>query len=276
MAIISTCESCGSTLQVDDAYAGLQARCGMCNALYTVPHKPLAQSSSPSTFSSAHPLSSVSSEHDAKPATGSDAETIELQPIDSPGFAPVLSADSTLERSEPTFWVKVPDGNVYGPVDAATLLGWAEQGRVNSTCEVNPNGSQLWLNFSVWRMQHSALEKRNPPLAGSSHVGSPNLFGESFAAQPLPANQKPTTSSGQGLLVLSLGLISWFLCPTVLGAPICSIVTLILATNELKRIAEGRSPRSDRVMVLIGMWLAIGNLALSAFFVFLFFVSLAS
>ncbi|AMV35553.1 hypothetical protein VN12_25905 [Pirellula sp. SH-Sr6A] len=274
MAIISTCESCGSTLQVDDAYAGLQARCGMCNALYTVPHHPLAEPGSPSTFASSTPLP-YSMRKESK-ASVSDDDMIELQPIESPGFAPVLSADSTIEQMEPTFWVKVPDGNVYGPVDARTLLSWAEQGRVNSTCEVNPNGSQLWLNFSVWRMQHSALSKLNNPLAGSSQAGSPNLFGDSFAAQPLPANQKPTTSSGQGLLVLSLGLISWFLCPTILGAPICSIITLILATNELKRIAEGRSPRSDRVMVLIGMWLAIGNMVLSAFFVLLFFVGLAA
>jgi hypothetical protein len=42
----------------------------------------------------------------------------------------------------------------------------------------------------------------------------------------------------------------------------------------LRKISEGRAPRNDRMLVLIGMWLAIGNMALSALFVVLFFVSL--
>ncbi|XZE35205.1 hypothetical protein SH501x_000692 [Pirellulaceae bacterium SH501] len=237
MPIISTCESCGSTLQVDDAFAGLQARCGMCNAIYTVPHQPLADAASESERT--------------------------------------LDQSGSVETKSETFWVKVPDGNVYGPTDSATILSWAEQGRVNATCEVNPNGSQLWLNFTVWRMQQ--LEKHASTSVGvSAAARTPNLFGDQFGVHPVPANQKPTTSSGQGLLILSLGLISWFLCPTILGAPLCSIITLILATNELRKISEGRSPRGDRTLVLIGMWLAIGNMALSAFFVLLFFIGLMS
>lgn len=254
MPIISTCESCGSTLQVDDAFAGLQARCGMCNAIYTVPHKPLAD---PIEDSSAARRESLT----------------EIAPIESPGFAPVVPAEPSFESRRETFWVKVPDGNVYGPADAATILGWADQGRVNGTCEVNPNGSQLWLNFTVWRLQQSE-RNASAPTAGASTVGAPNLFGDQFGGHPVPANQKPITSSGQGLLILSLGLISWFLCPTILGAPLCSIITLILASSELRKISEGRAPRNDRMLVLIGMWLAIGNMALSALFVVLFFVSL--
>lgn len=269
MPIISTCESCGSTLQVDDAFAGLQARCGMCNAIYTVPHQPLADAAS----ESARTLDQRGSV-ETFPAVASESLS-EIQPIGSPGFAPVVPVEAAIETKSETFWVKVPDGNVYGPTDAATILSWAEQGRVNASCEVNPNGSQLWLNFTVWRMQQ--LEKRaSASVGGSAAARTPNLFGDQFGVHPVPANQKPTTSSGQGLLILSLGLISWFLCPTILGAPLCSIITLILATNELRKISEGRSPRGDRTLVLIGMWLAIGNMALSAFFVLLFFIGLMS
>lgn len=270
MPIISNCENCGSTLQVDDAYAGLQARCGMCNAIYTVPRKPLEEATADRDRS---PFGAGLS---GELSAGSNQDTLpEIQPIESPGYAPGNSAEPELEAQKETFWVKVPDGNVYGPADASTILSWADQGRVNGACEVNPNGSQLWLNFTVWRLQQSE-RRSSSPEGGSSGVGSPNLFGDQFGVQPIPANQKPITASGQGLLILSLGLISWFLCPTILGAPLCSVITLILATNELRKISEGRAPRNDRMLVLIGMWLAIGNMALSAIFVLLFFIGLIS
>ena len=69
------------------------------------------------------------------------------------------------------------------------------------------------------------------------------------------------TKSGNGTIVLVLGLVSWVLCPTVIGALICSIIATVFAMTELKKIREGISPSKEKSLVLIGLFLALANLA---------------
>ena len=67
------------------------------------------------------------------------------------------------------------------------------------------------------------------------------------------------------MVVLVLGIVSWVLCFTGLGAWICSFIAIILAMVELGKIREGQSPRNEKTIVLIGMWLGITNLLAWAF-----------
>ena len=66
--------------------------------------------------------------------------------------------------------------------------------------------------------------------------------------------------SGNGIAVLILGIVSWILCPTFIGALICAIFAIVLGLNELKRVRQGISPASDRTPAMFGLWLGIINL----------------
>ena len=66
--------------------------------------------------------------------------------------------------------------------------------------------------------------------------------------------------SGNGIVVLILGIVSWILCPTFLGAIICAIFAIVFGLNELKRVRQGISPASDRTPAMFGLWLGIINL----------------
>ena len=82
-----------------------------------------------------------------------------------------------------------------------------------------------------------------------------------FGSAPVATNQSAGYArAGNGGVVLALGIVSWVLCFTVLGALICATVAVVLGIKELAHIREGRSPQSDRLMVLFGLWLGILNL----------------
>ena len=66
------------------------------------------------------------------------------------------------------------------------------------------------------------------------------------------------------MVVLVLGIVSWVLCPIGLGW-ICGLLAIIFALVELGKIRNGQSPRNEKTIVLIGMWLGIANLLATAF-----------
>ena len=62
------------------------------------------------------------------------------------------------------------------------------------------------------------------------------------------------------MVVLILGLVSWILCPTAVGALVCAILAIVFASMELGKIRNGQSPSKEKMLVLIGLWLGIANL----------------
>ena len=155
------------------------------------------------------------------------------------------------------FYIRTPNTMVYGPSDTETVLDWIKQGRLDDTCHIREENSEQWLGLAAWRFQ---LRKLQNPLVSPVNPGA-NQFG----AAPISTVQSAGyQKSGNGMAVLILGLVSWILCPTAVGALVCAILAIVFASMELSKIRNGQSPSKEKVLVLIGLWLGIANLVVWA------------
>ena len=260
MPIDSLCTGCGKTLRVGDEYAGRKARCPLCGAIYEVA-LPFAPPNPDEIQAGSHSLPTLSTGSDSwnslptqqplgLPVQGSTQPTGQQSTTSS-------NASSVLEQ----FFVRTPNATIYGPVTYSVVLEWMQQGRLDETCHIRPQSSEQWIGIPAWQFQQK--QRTNPVVGMSSSVtvNQPNYFGTA----PVSTNQSAGyTRTGGGIWVLVLGILSWVFCVTIFGAPICAIIAIVMSQNELQSIRLGKSPTSERPMVLVGMWLAILNLVLSA------------
>ena len=233
MPIDSQCTGCGKSLRVSDEFVDRKARCPICGIVYIVGGVGLDETTPA-------PIASDPTAFEA--TSGSSFAT------DNP-IAPIAK-----------FFVRTPNSSVYGPSDTKTVLEWINQGRLDDTCHIREQSSEQWLGIAAWRFQSRSIQN---PISSAVYQGT-NQFG----SVPVSTVQSAGYGNGgNGTVVLVLGLISWVLCPTVLGAWICSILAIVFATIEFGKIRNGQSPSSQKTLVLIGMWLAIANLVAWAFLI---------
>ena len=252
MPIDSICSGCGKTLRVNDEFVGRKARCPICGFVYVVGGDKVVEPtqgqivSDPAIAETTH-------------ATEIDPVLPELQPLADSSSEPTLSSEFSSQSFEPVakFFVRTPDSIVYGPSNTETVLDWINQGRLDDTCHIREQTSEQWLGIAAWRFQSRRLQ--NPM---TSPVNQPS---NQFGAAPLSTVQSfGTIKTGNGMVVLVLGIVSWVLCPIGLGW-ICGLLAIIFALVELGKIRNGQSPRNEKTIVLIGMWLGIANLLATAF-----------
>ncbi len=247
MPIDSQCSGCGKTLRVNDEFVGRKARCPVCGVVYVVGGVGLVEMTPAPAPIASDPIAVETTYF-----TQNDSSTSTLQSL--------ADASSSFETEKPVakFFVRTPNSVVYGPSDTETVLDWITQGRLDDTCHIREQSSEQWLGIAAWRFQSRSLQN---PVAGPVYLGA-NQFGAVPVSTVQSAGQG---KAGNGTVVLVLGLVSWVLCLTLLGAWICSILTIVLATIEFGKIRNGQSPSSEGTFVLIGMWLAIANLVTWAF-----------
>ena len=282
MPIDSLCSGCGKTLRVNDEFVGRKARCPICGFVYVVGSDKIVEPtqgqivSDPTIVETTH----ATEKNPVLPVLEPLAETWEAfatsKPVSkesvdqiTPSAAQPIGAIETTGTSEvPSqsfnpvvkFFVRTPNSMVYGPSDTETVLDWINQGRLDDTCHIREQSSEQWLGIAAWRFQSRKFQN---PMSGPAYQPS-NQFG----AAPLSTVQSAgTVKTGNGIVVLVIGIVSWVLCPTGLGAWICSIFAIILAMVELGKIRNGQSPRSEKWLVLIGMWLGIANVVVWAFLI---------
>jgi hypothetical protein len=155
--------------------------------------------------------------------------------------------------------VRTPNAATYGPANGDTVLDWIEQGRLDDTCHIRLATANEWLSIPEWRAQQAAPLRPTPTTRPgvNPYSGSQTAGGYQFGAGQIPGNQSTGyLKTGGGMIVLVLGLLSWVLCFTVIGGPICSIAALVMGWNELKNIRDGRSDPGEKTTTIIGMVLA--------------------
>ena len=251
MPIDSICSGCGKTLRVNDEFVGRKARCPICGFVYVVGGDKVVEPTQGQIVSDP----AMETTH----ATEKDPVLPELQPLADSSSEPTLSSEFPSQSFEPVakFFVRTPNSMVYGPSDTETVLDWINQGRLDDTCHIREQTSEQWLGIAAWRFQSRKLQ--NPM---TSPVNQPS---NQFGAAPLSTVKSVgTIKTGNGMVVLVLGIVSWVLCPFGLGW-ICSLLAIIFALVELGKIRNGQSPRNEKTIVLIGMWLGIANLLATAF-----------
>ena len=260
MPIDSLCSGCGKTLRVNDEFVGRKARCPLCGFIYVVGDASVDQpkiASNPTVAETTY----VPQPEPIVPT---------LQPLDDSwsSLATEKPAEKSSGTSEPTstahvpnqlpspvvkFFVRTPNSMEYGPSDAVTILDWISQGRLDDSCHVREETSSQWIGIAAWRFQSRKMQ--NP-------MASPvNQAANSFGSVPVSTVQSAGYSkSGNGTVVLILGILSWVLCPTFFGAMLCSILAIVFASIEFGKIRNGQSPEKEKIRVYIGLWLGIANL----------------
>jgi hypothetical protein len=169
------------------------------------------------------------------------------------------------------FFVRIPNGQEFGPVDSQTIVEWQKQGRVSDSCFVREQHAPTGLPYAQW------LESLQRPAPKPSMVmpdRSVNVYGERFGQANVPANQTAIPLSGNGTLIMWLGICSWILCVTIFGGAILSLIVVIMGAMELGRINSGRSSPEERPQVWIGLGFAIANLAVTFMVLLLFVLSI--
>ena len=282
MPIDSQCSGCGKTLRVNDEFVGRKARCPMCGTVYVVGDAlgiaPIANPTSSVTMaettyaapsnSSAQPIAdswsslpTAASEaimpvQQTRPQTSTSVPAIAVPEQSSVGIPSGLENPQATPIPEQKYFVRTPNSMSYGPSDKATVLDWLDQGRLDDTCHIREESSEQWLGIAAWKFQ---TRKASTPVSNQSSQVQPtaNRFGEVPTSNVQSAGY---AKSGNGTVVLVLGLVSWLLCLTVVGGWICAILAIVFASFEFTKIKNGQTPGNEKWLVLLGMWLGIANL----------------
>ncbi len=145
MPIETTCPGCGRKLQVAEVHAGKQARCPLCNEIYTVPS-----------------VSSVAATSDAAPSGA-----VPVSPTDG---AP-QPANSTASHDFPNeqWRMRTPEGQTYGPVTKAELDGWVAEGRISSDCMLSSDSNPDWRSADTVYSALVEVAKPQPATTGQSN-----------------------------------------------------------------------------------------------------------
>jgi uncharacterized membrane protein len=247
MPIQSICSGCGQTLRVADEHMGKLAKCPSCGTVYRVGEGEIG--SQPATGS---PVPAPTS--DPYAPTSYDAPTTEFQAV-PPAASPLEPVYGNSAAADKTYFAQTPDGKVYGPTDYATLVKWSTEGRLNMQCMVREADSSSWVALSS--------------ILGQ---GSANPYAVQYSSNAATVNQSVPFQSDRSAIVLTLGIISWFLC---CFGPICAIIAIILGYLDLYSPNAANMSPNAKTMTQVGFYLAIANVVVSVlFFIFSFLTSL--
>ena len=214
MPIETACPGCKRQLRVADEHAGKQARCPMCSTVYTVSTTPIDDSK---------------------------------LPTESKDF-PNLGAEPAVSQS-PSWSMKTPEGQIYGPVTRAEMDQWVADGRVASDCQLT-SGDGSW----------SAAEQHYPVLAPKPTESANPSYGSTanpFTDNPYQSASHATTGQSQpssrpyvqphrGPLILIFGIMSWMMCP------IFGFVAWVMGSSDIREMRLGRMDDSGMGLTQAG------------------------
>lgn len=165
------------------------------------------------------------------------------------------------------YFVRIPNGQEFGPADRSTILTWESQGRVNDTCHVRLQSSNQLVSFAQWKQNEPPAASNQASPATTSRYANANVFGDQIGRVDVPRNQSTTVPRSRANGVLILGICSWFLCLSFIGAPICALFAIGLGVVELGRINRGEVGPEQTHLVWIGIALGGVNLVFVSIFV---------
>jgi hypothetical protein len=226
MPIDTTCPQCQAKLRIGDEYAGQQARCPRCDTIYAVPT--LEEAATLARSVSEDIVTRSVSEDSPSPGIASEPPieaTVEEPAHTVPAAPPLPPADGT------QWFLRTPEGPIYGPTSEQDFQRWVVEGRVTPDCSICPGDN-------TWRP------------AGE-------LFPELAAPRP-KATLKPETIAAlkqqphRGALILILGIMG-----ILTTCPIPSIMAWVMGTHDLDEMRAKRMDDSGYNMTSAGRMLGL-------------------
>jgi hypothetical protein len=216
MPIDAICPGCQAKLRIGDEFAGQQARCPRCDAIYAVPE--------------AMPEAVVEANVEATAPTLA-AATAEPEPP-APATETATAMQAKLPPPDGTRWfLRTPEGPIYGPTDAATFQRWVTDGRVTPDCFVCP-GDNVWVPATQTYPELAAPRPKAVVKLETSHA---------LKHQP-----------HRGALILLLGIMG-----VLTTCPIPSIMAWVMGSHDLGEMQAARMDPSGERMTNAGRLLGL-------------------
>lgn len=249
MSIEIACAGCGSKLRVSDEHRGKQARCPKCGTIQTVPggeFKP-AFPANPNVLT---PGTSVGTNLGAggvlgtvgptaaqngnqygasPPSYGAGNMAYSNQPQATPAyiapaappqqtFAPNSTITPGSDYARSSWFVRTPDGIVYGPATRFELDEWVRESRVSKACLIR-HGDGAWSPATVY------------------YSGLPDSAPAAYASVPHNSATPNVTYSQdhRGTLILLLAIFGIIFTPCAF----LSVVAWVMGAKDLEKIKTG-------------------------------------
>jgi len=213
-----SCSSCGQRLRVPIEHAGKRAKCPKCGEVLQIP----AAGTTPAPQTS----------------QTTDATTPASQPSTA-GKATTAAAD---------WYLKIPEGDTFGPVSRSELDRWRQEGRVDADCHLAQGEPHVWRPATEVFADLAAPMPSHDPVGAT--LATPAHTTENKAGEHLTPHR--------GTLVLILGLLGLTVCGAATGLP-----AWLLASRDLREMRARRMDRSGEQMTKIGQVLGIVSLVLT-------------
>lgn len=222
MPIDTLCPGCQAKLRIGDEFAGQEARCPRCDKVYVVPAAPVVPEPA-----AAPPAPPVVRAHTPVAQVELDAPAPRV--VEAPVLAPPAAQLSPADGSH--WFLRTPEGPIYGPATEVDFQRWVQEGRVTPDCFVSAGDN-------TWR---PALEVFPELAAPRQKVSLRASAVEKLRKQP-----------HRGALILILGIMG-----IVTTCPIPSIMAWVMGSYDLGEMHMGRMDESGQGMTNVGRMLGM-------------------
>jgi len=204
---------------------------------------------------------------------------------------PLTTGVSMSENPMPSYLVRDPQGNVYGPADVGTLRQWVSQGRIIAGMHIAARETEEWVEVST----HPALGDLFTGTGVAQPITPAPTVPQTSSVSPVVATfpVTPVTDSGgmpvsyapvqsqttniPGLISLIAGLLSVF----VICIPFCgclssgvfSLTAIVLGSIALYQIKANPERYTGRGLAVAGLSLGIVTIVLVCAFIVVFVVN---
>ena len=178
-----------------------------------------------------------------------------------------MASDLSHQRPpERRFWyLKTPEGSVYGPTAWEQLRTWVEQGRVTADCQLAAGEGRDWQPadevFAELQPKPAVPIPRAQPVGSTAQGDAGREEGLSTAenVRPTLRIQVPRTDDGvsfrrhhRGGLILVLGLLG-----LIVACPIFSLMAWVMGSEDRRAIEAGEMDPAGRDYTVIGQRLGM-------------------
>lgn len=183
--------------------------------------------------------------------TGRQARCPSCNTIYTVAGATKVAAGVSLAKGgeEDRWYMKTPEGRIYGPVVKHEMDRWLSEGRITAECTLRTGDDENWQTadqiYGVLRPVVSQTGHANPfgdldssaqRRSGGGHsMPTVNTGGNSFAAPH------------RGVLILIFGILGW-----VFSCPIFSVAAWVMGSSDLREMRTGRMDSSGMGLTQAG------------------------
>src|SRR5262245_53495155 len=139
------------------------------------------------------------------------------------------SASATVAAAPaPTWHMRTPEGQTYGPVTRDELDRWVGQGRISADCELGQTATGPW--ESATSLFPTIVRPAPRPAAPAPAFQPPSPFSVSPYSSAAGATSQ-YVQPHRGGLILVLGLVG-----IVMGCPIFSLMAWVMGSGDLREM----------------------------------------